>query len=89
MPDNKEKTIRDLNPLDIKISTLARLFGGIWTIVVLIGLIVGVGVILVSLGDGHTSVGNNPLSVGLVLTIFSIAELKYKFVKKCLIKVFS
>ena len=89
--NQKEKTIRDLDPRDIKLSTIAKFFGGVWTILVGLGFIWGT---LLFIGGGVELIsGNSSADIVIVLggigAAIAFAELKYKFIKPAIQKIFS
>ena len=87
----KEKTIRDLDPRDIKLSTIAKFFGGIWSLITLLAFLYGVvAVIAVSMDFilGYSNV-IYPAVLGGMGAAIAFAELKYKFIKPTIQKIFS
>ena len=89
--NQKEKTIRDLDPRDIKLSSVAKFFGGIWTIAVFIGLVCFGFTLCVAITGGY-SYDPDEVLIGsgcFVGVLICGAELKYKFIKPAIQKIFS
>ena len=86
----KEKTIRDLDPRDIKLSTIAKFFGGIWTLFIVGYNLFMWGVLVAGItGQIYLTWTGGDILIVTCISILSALELKYKFIKLVIQKIFS